>query len=144
MPRRVTYTDPSTGRFVSATEAFDLSIALRRVYDGGLVEEQILNYGSIQNEDTAGAEPNWRIEDNKWGRSFVNDDESLDVNALLTSPPPDGVDAWRVRFTVAKTSEYAAGYAQSGWLDMADWPPSLDMLEDVTPTGIAVVHFRRT
>lgn len=144
MARRVVYTNPLTGRFISAEDA-QFGQVLRRVYqDGAVTEEQILTDGRIADDLSASNDPNWSHEETKWGATWTTEDPMFDLSALQDAAFPDDADAFRVRFTVAANSEYPQGFASSDWFQPENWPPSLSMGEGKCVTGIAMIHFRRS
>jgi hypothetical protein len=142
MARRVVFSDPETGRFVSAADAGDLDQYLRRVYVDNVLSESVLYQDGIPQIDfLAPAEENWREEETQWGVTFRNDENDLSLGALQTAEPPEGATAFRVRYNVALNPDYPQGYASGAWMGMEQWPPSLEALENVSPTGIAMIHF---
>lgn len=143
MARRTVFTDLSTGRFVSAADAGELESVLRSVYDGGLVEQQRLTFGRVESVDAelAGSLPD--LTESRWGARMFDPDGPLDLSALAESEMPDGFDAFRVTYNIPNNPDYPRPFASSEWLSADQWPPSLDLLQDVGPTGIAHIVFRR-
>lgn len=143
MPRRVVFSDPSTGRFVSSQDAFDLPNALRRVYeDGAIVEEQLLNFGHLAEDLVQTDSPNWSEKGSQWGMSWYNDDEPLSLSALQDAEFPEGATGFRVIYNIQDNPDYPRGFASSETLTPRQWPPALDLVEGVAVTGIARVYFR--
>lgn len=142
MARRVVYTNPLTGKFISAAEAFELEGILRSVYDGGLVERQILDFGATREDLTQSAEPNWIQEDSRWGQRWSAGDDPLSLSALGGADFPSEFDSFRVTFNVADNPDYPRKFGSSEWMTPEMWPPSLDLLEGVAVTGIAQIVFR--
>lgn len=136
------YRDALTGRFISAEVAFESESAIRSVYDGGLVEQQILTFGSIQTDLTPDVEPNWIRTGSQWGTRWFADDEPLSLSALQDSAFPEQFDAFRVTYFIPNNPDYPRPYASAGWMTSDQWPPSLDLLEGVAPTGISQIVFR--
>ena len=142
MPRRVVYSNPATGRFVSAAEAFNLEGILRSVYDKGLIEQAIIDYGQEREQLVGGSEPNWTAEDSRWGQRWYAQDDPLDMSALGSASFPQEFDSFRVTFNVADNPDYPRKFGSSEWMTPEMWPPSLDLLEGVATTGIAQIVFR--
>lgn len=144
MPRRVTFTDTTTGRFVSAADAFDMEGILRSVYDGGLKEQAVLDFGQVR-EITVQGEQNWTIDDSsRWGGRITAGDDQIDISSLQASAFPEGYNGFRVTYFVADNPDYPRKYASAEWMGADQWPPELNMLEDVATTGIAHVILRKS
>lgn len=144
MARRVVWSDPVTGRFLSAADAAETE-ALRTVYDGGAVVEQGLYRYGVEAESTVTDDvENWAMTVSKWGATWQTDDAFMNMGALGASQFPAGFDSYRVRFTVAGNPDYPAGFASSDWQTAGEWPPDLSLGEGIGVTGIAMIHFRKT
>lgn len=142
VPRRVVFTDPNSGRFVSAKQAGELDQVLRSVYDGGLVEQQLLQFGTVAEDLTQGAEANWEQQDSQWGSRWYANEDSLSLSALQDQPFPEGFDSFRVTYQVPNNPDYPRPFANATWLGPDQWPPDLSLLEGQNPTGIAQIVFR--
>lgn len=142
MAQRTTYTDPSTGRFVGAGAVAGMESALRSVYeDGELISQQALTFGEVQDE-IVGQLQNWQEEESKWGTRWFTDGEPFDLYGLSQTPFPEGATQFRVVFEVDGNPDYKGGHASTDTLMPDQWPPSLDMLRGVSPSGIAHIVFR--
>lgn len=143
MARRVVFTDPETGQFVSAETAMGLDLAIRTVFqDGDVAERQILSFGSVQEDTTPYNDPNWEQIGSKWGTAWDAGDAGLDMSALNSAQFPDGFDSFRIQYQIQQNPDYPSGYASSDWFTSDQWPPSLDALDRPGVIGIARVYFR--
>lgn len=143
MPRRVVFSDPSTGRFVSSADALELDNAIRRVYDAGqLIEEQLLSGGTLVEDLTPSSEANWSPTPSRWGMSWTADDEPLNLSALQDAEFPADAVSFRVIYNIVDNPDYPRGFASSETLRPQQWPPSLDLVDGVAVTGIARVYFK--
>lgn len=143
MAIRVVYTDPGSGRFISAGDAQEAESALRRVYDSGkLVEEEILSFGSLTEDLTQNAEPNWTFEPTRWGGKFDAGDDLINFSALQDAEFPEGMGSFRVLYDVQGNDSYPGRIASTETLDASSWPPDLNMIEGVAPTGIRYIVFK--
>lgn len=144
MAQRVVFTDPSTGRFVSAADAADLEQAIRTVFSGGeVIERQILSFGELFEDLTQGAEANWDSRPSQWGEAWDSEDGQLNFSALQDAAFPADATSYRVVYNVADNPDYPRGYATSETLSEAEWPPRMDLLEGVPVTGVARILFDR-
>jgi hypothetical protein len=143
VPRRTTYANPETGRFVSGADIGSFENIIRSVYDNGLVERQVLTFGQVSEIITGGPGiPD--IEPSKWGaRIHDEEDNPLDINLLNNMGIPDGYDQFRVTYFVKDNPDYPRKYASDEWLGADQWPPELDVLDNAQATGIAHIVFRR-
>lgn len=117
---------------------------LRSVYDGGLIEQQVLDYGVVRDVVAGETGGNWEQVDSKWGTRWYADEQPLDTFWLSQSDFPADYNAFRVTYFVPDNPDYPRKYASSEWFDSSQWPPDLDLLEGVDATGIAHIVFRRS
>lgn len=144
MARRQFFQNPATGRFVSESVANTLENAIRSVYDGGLVEQQVLVFGRPQEVVVGDLGGNWTEQSTQRGMSWHADDEPLDPYWLRQEPFPDGFDEFKIIVFVPDNPDYPRKYASSDPLTSGQWPPDMDVLEHLNPTGIARIIFRRS
>ena len=154
MANQERFRDPVTGKFVSR-KAIGLGDFLRELFGPGgrVAEPQLIRggrpEGTYGEEEPFGA--NWNPKDSTWGLAWEPSapGEALDTRALNFTSMPEGMDAWRVRYYVDTTDpRYPRGFASSGWLGPEDWinvqqtGQWLSLDQRVSPTGIAMIHFR--
>lgn len=144
MPRRTVYRDPSTGRFVSEDAASELEVAVRIVFEEGTaVQEQVLNYGMVESE-VEGTLQNWQVTDYQYSQAWTADDEPLDLYGLRQTEFPEEFDSFKVVYFVPNNPDYPRQHASSASLLPDQWPPDLNLLRGINPTGIARIYFRRS
>lgn len=142
MAARVVFTDPETGRIVSASEAGELERTIRSVYDGGLQERQILSFGALVEDLTQGAEQSIVSDPSRWGTKWSAEDGMLNLSALLGQEPPEGAISFQVRYAVASNPDYPQGFMSADFLGIDEWPPDLASAGDRGAVGIDSVFFR--
>lgn len=142
MAARVVFTDPSTGRIVSAADAGELERTIRSVYDGGLQERQILSFGSLVEDLTQDVSPNWAVEPSKWGQKWGADEGLMSLSALLGAEPPEGAISFQVRYAIANNPDYQQGFMSSDFMGIEQWPPDLSAAGDRGALGVDSVFFR--
>lgn len=142
MPRRTTFTDSLTGRFISAADAGEMEGVIRSVYDGGLIERQIMDFGEIREDLTPEADANWIEDESKWGSRWHANDNPLSLSALQGAGFPEEFDSYRVTYFVQNNPDYPRKFASTEWFTDTQWPPDLSLLEGVSVTGIASIFFR--
>lgn len=142
MAARVVFTDPSTGRIVSAADAGELDRTIRSVYDNGLQERQILSFGSVVEDLTQDVAPNWTTEPSKWGEKWAADEGIMSLSALLGTEAPEGAISFQVRYAIAANPDYPQGFMSSDFLGIEQWPPDLSAAGDRGAVGVDSVFFR--
>lgn len=143
MARRVVFTDPITGRIISAADTLDIGQTIRSVYDSGqLVERQILEFGRITEDLTQANEPNWEQVDSRWGAAWQAGDDAIDLSALGNEAFPEEFDSFRVTYRMQSNPDYPSGYAASDWMTAEQWPPDLSIVDRPGITGIERIYFR--
>lgn len=143
MPPRVVFTNPITGRIISAIEAAELGQSIRSVYDGGLIERQILEFGRVAEDLTQDAEPNWTQRETTRGYVWETEEGNLSLSALGGADFPENATHFRLVYDVGDDSQYKGGFASTEWLPLGMFAMDLSLLEGVAPQGIARVFFEK-
>jgi hypothetical protein len=143
MAERVVYRGAG-GRFVSRAVAEELG--LPPIIFGGIPSGTGPDYApeealdDWENPDYIDPDNLWQVEEKERGWVAI---PGLNESDIFGLEPPEGARAFRVFVNVLDNPDYPRSMASTGWIDVALWPPSSDMIRGVTPEGYNQIRFAR-
>lgn len=143
MPRKPFFRSKVTGRFISEDEAReeDSLVYTRAPGDAFYTPTPSYEYFAPP-EEVSEAEPFWQTRDDDRLHWWENFDHTADQDVSMFAPP-EGMASFRVFFDVVDNPDYPRGVISSTWHDIADWPPTLDMVRNGEPVGFHSIKFDR-
>lgn len=142
MAIRTTFSDPLTGRFISA-EAAQSGDAIRRTFEDGILSSETLLQDGLEvgltGERIAG---NWDELVTSRTLQWHADGDPLNIEALADADVPDGATQYRILYQVPDNPDYPRGYMSSKvWYNVSEWPPDSGLMERLGASGIERIFF---
>lgn len=141
MANRITFRDPTTGRFISAERAAEIGGQVEQINtaDGSRIVADYFDWAAQTMEPEDINEDNlWSLTTTERGWIAQPGEDSSDLFGL---EPPPGAQHFRVFVDVLDNPDYPRGWASTQWLGVSAWPPSPDMVKNVDATGFNHIRF---